>query len=110
MAIPEQLRNLKFDLADCIIDVARQAEKGRPVLYGVTNGEVDYADNPGQDLETIMNRVTVTHIPTKLSVTVDKFLPSRNRTIAIELLKRQVEQKIAELIKMYESSESDAGV
>lgn len=107
MELPENLKNLKFDLGDCVIEVPQHPEKKRPVQHGITNGEVDFSQHPGEDLETIMNRVTVTHVPTKLSVTVDKFLPHRNRAIAIELLKRRVEERIAQVIKEYERLHSE---
>lgn len=107
MELPENLKNLKFDLADCLIEVPRHPDKDRPMQHGITNGEVDYAQHPGKDLESIMNRVTATHLPTGLSVTVDKFLPYRNRAIAVELLKRQVEERIAEVIKEYERHHQD---
>lgn len=102
MGLPDNLKNLKFSLEDCVIDVAQHPTKQRPVQYGILNGEIDYAANPGQDAESIMNRVTATHLPTNLSVTVDKFLPYRNRAIAIELLKQQVEKRIATVIEEYE--------
>jgi len=107
MELPKNLQNLKFDLGDCVIDVAQHPDKQRPVQFGITNGEIDYAKYPGQDLESIMNRVTVTHLPTKLSVTVDKFTPFRNRAIAIELLKCQVEERIAQVIQEYERQHKD---
>jgi hypothetical protein len=105
--LPENLKNLKFSLDDCVIEVAQHPTKERPVQFGISNGEIDYAKHPGQDMESIMNSVTVTHVPTRLSVTVNKFLPFRNRTIAIELLKHQVEERIAQVIKEYERIHKD---
>ena len=107
MTLPANLANLKFDLRDCIIEVAKHSGKERPVQFGVTNGEVDFSEHPGEDLESIMNGVTVTHIPTRLSVTVSKFLPFRNRQIAIQMLKKQVEERIAQVIQEYERRNKD---
>lgn len=103
MELPDNLKNLKFDLADCKIETARQHEKNRPVRPGVSNGEIDYSKYPGLEPEQIMNMVTVTHIPTNISSTVTKFSPKRNREIAIEIVKGRVEERIAETILAYQA-------
>jgi hypothetical protein len=98
----QALQDLKFDLKDCTIEVARHSTKNRPIRFGIFNGEIDYADHPEEDPEKIASKVTVTHIPTGLSVSVDKFHPSRNRAVAIELLKEEVTQYINKMIEHHE--------
>jgi hypothetical protein len=107
MALPENLRNLKFDPEDCVIEVAQHPEKKRPVQFGISNGEIDYSQHPGEDMESIMNRVTVTHVPTRITATVNKFLVHRNKVIAMELVKRQVEEYIEKVKKDYERLHPD---
>lgn len=105
--VPQELLDLKFDLKDCHFFSEQHSGKKknpRPVKFGISNGEIDFSDpstNP-DDPMAAARRVYVTHIPTQITVSVDRFMPKRNREVAIELLKGKVEAWVASMIEKYE--------
>lgn len=86
----DTIDQLAFRLEDCQIDVAMNTDvkEQRPWrLYEIRRQE----DMGGSS----MRAVTVTHLPTGISFTEERFLPKRNREIAVEAVKRRVEEFIA---------------
>ena len=106
--VPEELLAMKFDLKDCHFYAETHSGKKknpRPVRFGVSNGEIDFSDpttNP-DDPMAASRRVYGTHVPTQITVAVDKFMPKRNREVVIETLRVRVEAWVASLIKQYEA-------
>jgi len=95
--VSEGIQNLKFDLDDCIILMPYDAgAPGGPRPW--RHYDIQRDELSGR---TDTKRVTVTHGPTGISYTEDRFLPYRNKQIAIAMVKAAVE----ELIKQLKESE-----
>lgn len=91
--------DLKWDPEDCVVDTARNID-----LQGKVNREYRMYEIAQEELGggSEKRKVTVFHPPTGLSVTESKFLPKRNKEIAMKKLKVLVEKWIAEKIEIYE--------
>jgi hypothetical protein len=103
--VPKELLEMKFDINDCYFrGEVNNNKKGSPSLkFGMSAGQIDYQDpnfNPDNPLAAT-RRVIATHVPTNITVSVDKFSPKRNRELAIVLLKEEVEAWLARMIKRY---------
>ena len=78
---------LEFRLDDCVVEAAQNTELKRPwKLYEIQRQE----EMGGSSMRT----VTVTHLPTGISYSEDRFMPKRNREIAIEAVKARVNELI----------------
>ena len=88
-----------FSIDDCQINVPVNPRTGRSYRIGPSNGE----HAPTVDGSRSARSVTVTHIPTGLSVTKDQFLAYRNKELAI----RELEGLVNEWIKARKPSQEE---
>ncbi len=79
-----------FSIDDCQINVPVNPRTGRSYRTGPSNGE----HAPTVDASRSARSVTVTHIPTGISVTKDQFLAYRNKELALRELEGLVNEWI----------------
>jgi protein subunit release factor A len=79
-----------FSISDCDISLPINPRTGQSYRVGATNGQHD----PTPDGAASSRSVTVTHVPTGISVTRDDFLPFRNKELALNELESLVKEWI----------------
>lgn len=87
------LDDLKFEEKDCVISGATRDVSGKsvPVIYGVPAANIR---NGRQMTDREVNAVTVVHVPTGISFTADSGGAQMNRKVALERVRKMVEQVI----------------
>ena len=86
-----------FSIKDCDFILPVNPRTGKSYRVGASNGE----HSPTPDGASSSRSVTVTHIPTGLSVTRDDFLAYRNKELAV----RELESLVKEWVEKRSSNE-----
>ena len=87
---------MRFDVKDCEITTPVNPRTGQSYRFPAMNGEYTLDGAPGQESEgaKAARRVIVRHVPTGITVEEHRFLPFRNKEIALNLLQKRVEEFI----------------
>jgi len=94
-----------FNEDDCEVIYPINPRTGKSYRFPALNGEYPLEGKPGEESEgaRAARVVTVQHTPTGIAVAEDRFLPYRNKEIAMKLLK----EKVLEWIDRNSKSDSD---